>query len=52
MQDTDDEMVLETAINGRAAVIVTHNVKDFELASARFDVRVMSPAEVMKEARK
>ena len=29
MQDLDDEMVLDAAINGRADVIVTHNRRDF-----------------------
>jgi putative PIN family toxin of toxin-antitoxin system len=36
MHDADDEMVLETAINGRGASIVTHNVRDFVPAASRF----------------
>jgi putative PIN family toxin of toxin-antitoxin system len=50
MQDADDEMVLETAINGRAAAIVTHNVKDFISAASKFDLRVTGPGTLVKEA--
>lgn len=42
-------MVLETAINGRAEVIVTHNLKDFVAAVSRFNLRVVSPATLIKE---
>ena len=28
LQDANDEMVLEAAINGRAEAVVTHNVKE------------------------
>lgn len=49
LQDPDDEMVLETAINGRAEAIVTHNLRDFVVAASRFNVRVISPANLVKE---
>jgi predicted nucleic acid-binding protein len=49
MQDADDEMVLETAINGRADAIATHNLGDFVPAASRFGLRVASPATMMKE---
>lgn len=49
MQDVDDEMVLETAINGRADVIATHNARDFAAAASRFGIRVASPATLVKE---
>lgn len=52
LQDTDDEMVLETALNGRADVIVTHNVKDFSSAASKFNVRILSPANLAKEVSK
>ena len=49
MRDTDDEMVLETALNGRANAIATHNLRDFISVAAKFDVRVLSPADLVKE---
>lgn len=52
MQDTDDEMVLESALNGRADVIATHNVKDFLVAAAKFQVRIVTPASLVSEMSK
>jgi len=52
MQDVDDEMVLDAAINGRANVIVTHNLKDFSFAASRFNLRVVSPASFVSEVLK
>ncbi|HWG21684.1 MAG TPA: putative toxin-antitoxin system toxin component, PIN family [Terracidiphilus sp.] len=52
MQDIDDEMVLETAINGRADAIATHNVRDFVAAASRFNLRVALPGTLVKEALK
>ena len=49
LKDADDEMVLETALNGRAAAIITHNLKDFALVPSRFQLRVLRPAELVKE---
>jgi predicted nucleic acid-binding protein len=48
----DDEMVLDAAINGRADVIVTHNLRDFLLAASRFHLRVVSPATFVGEVLK
>lgn len=48
LPDADDDMVMETAVNGRADAIVTFNRKDFEPASGRFGVEVMSPADALK----
>jgi putative PIN family toxin of toxin-antitoxin system len=42
LRDPDDEMVLETAINGRASHIVTFNTKDFT-AARDFGVAVATP---------
>jgi predicted nucleic acid-binding protein len=41
--------VLDAAINGRADVIVTHNIRDFVPAASRFSLRVMSPASFLEE---
>jgi putative PIN family toxin of toxin-antitoxin system len=49
--DPNDEMVLETAINGRANVVVTYNVADFALAAKRFRISVLSPADLLKKVR-
>jgi len=43
LADADDDMVLETAINGRADGIVTFNVRDFELAAKGFGIAVIPP---------
>ncbi|MBV8631736.1 MAG: putative toxin-antitoxin system toxin component, PIN family [Silvibacterium sp.] len=46
--DSDDDMVLEAAINGRADAIVTFNVRDFGVIPARFGIRVLLPGEALK----
>jgi len=44
LRDAGDEMVLDTAINGRADAIVSHNRRDF-VAAQSFGIEVLSPAE-------
>ena len=48
LRDPGDEMVLETAANGQAAAIVTHNARDFGDAPGRFGIEVWSPAEALR----
>ena len=48
LSDPDDEMVLETAVNGSADAIVTFNRRDFEEASRSFDCAVMLPAAALQ----
>jgi putative PIN family toxin of toxin-antitoxin system len=48
LQDPDDEMVLETAINGQADAIVTFNRADFAGIPEHFSVEVLSPQEALK----
>lgn len=50
--DVADDMVLETAVNGRADVLVTANRRDFERAGGMFAVRIVSPAEALTRLRK
>ncbi|MHB8530679.1 MAG: putative toxin-antitoxin system toxin component, PIN family [Caulobacteraceae bacterium] len=45
--DVADEMVLETAINGRADVIVTFNARHFPPAGD-FGIDVIAPAEALR----
>jgi putative PIN family toxin of toxin-antitoxin system len=52
LTDTDDEMVLEAAINGQAEAIVTHNRRDFERAAHRFGIEVLTPAELLEKIRR
>ncbi len=49
--DVADEMVLETAINGRADCIVTRNVRDFEPVAGGFGIEVILPAEALRRIR-
>ena len=48
LTDANDEMVLEAAINGRADVIVTHNVRDFLPSAHRFGIEVLTPGSIIK----
>lgn len=48
LSDPADEMVLEAAVNGRADVLVTHNVRDFAGAAPRFGIPVLRPAEFLR----
>lgn len=48
LSDPADEMVLEAAVNGRADVLITHNVRDFASAALRFGIPVLRPAEFLR----
>lgn len=52
LSDPKDELVLETAVNGEADALVTHNLRDFEPATRLFGVRVLLPRDVLKELRR
>jgi putative PIN family toxin of toxin-antitoxin system len=47
LRDPNDEMVLEAAVNGRADVLVTFNVRDYVDAASRFGVEVLLPREAI-----
>jgi putative PIN family toxin of toxin-antitoxin system len=48
---TDDELVIETAINGHADVVATFNLKDMREAGARFGFRTQRPGPLVKRIR-
>ncbi len=51
LRDPGDEMVLETAVNGRAAAIITFNERDFGSLPESFGIKVLLPREIIKRTR-
>ena len=49
--DLDDDMVLETAINGNASAIVTFNQRDFAEAGKDFNCAIILPVTVLRQIR-
>ena len=47
LSDPEDEMVLETAVNGEANVIVTFNVAHLRRGARRFGIRLLRPPEAL-----
>lgn len=45
--DPGDDLVLETAVNGHADVVVTFNRRDFEPVTARFGLQILAPADAV-----
>jgi predicted nucleic acid-binding protein len=52
LRDAADEMVLEAAINGRADVLVTFNIRDFGTAPSNFGVKVLLPREAVRRIKR
>lgn len=48
LRDPGDELVLEAAVNGRAAAIVTFNQRDFGKTLLQFGVEVLTPATALR----
>jgi len=48
LNDPDDDMVLEAAVNGKADFLVTFNRSDFASSARRFGIAVASPAETLR----
>ena len=48
LRDPSDEMVLETAVNGRANLLVTFNVRDYRTVPERFGIQVRTPRQAME----
>lgn len=51
LRDPADELVLEAAINGRAAALVTFNRRDFGTVPARFGIDLLTPGEALRKIR-
>ncbi len=49
LKDPADEMVLETAVNGRADRLVTFNLRHLKAAAEQFGIRTLTPPEAWKE---
>ena len=47
-RDPDDDLVLETAVNGGADVIATFNIADLREGAARFGIAVERPGAVLR----
>ena len=52
LRDPGDEMVLETAVNGRADAIVTFNVRDYGTAPDNFGIAVLRPADALRRLKR
>ena len=48
LPDPGDDLVLETAVNGRADVVVTFNRRDFEPAVGRFGFDIIAPSDAVR----
>ena len=49
LKDPKDEMVFETAVNGRAHALVTYNTSDFLQAARSFRIPVLTPAQLFRK---
>ncbi|HTT24407.1 MAG TPA: putative toxin-antitoxin system toxin component, PIN family [Candidatus Sulfotelmatobacter sp.] len=48
LRDPSDEMVLETAVNGQADLLVTFNARNYGTVPERFGIQVMTPRQAME----
>jgi len=47
LQDSNDDMVLEVAVNSHANAIITFNPKDFKGVKESFDIDILTPKEYL-----
>jgi len=48
LRDAEDDMVLETAVNGQADVIATFNIGGFGDAPRRFGIEMIRPGDLQR----
>jgi predicted nucleic acid-binding protein len=48
LPDADDDLVLETAVNGLAGIVVTFNRRHFEPAATAFGPEILAPADALR----
>jgi len=48
LPDAGDDLVLETAVNGRAGIVVTFNRRHFEPTATRFGLEILAPADAVR----
>jgi putative PIN family toxin of toxin-antitoxin system len=48
LPDAGDDLVLETAVNGRADIVVTFNRRHFEAAATPFGLEILAPADAVR----
>lgn len=48
LRDPADEMVLEAAVNAKADVLLTFNLRHFQTAAARFGLQVQRPGDFLR----
>lgn len=49
LRDPKDEFVLEAAVNAGDVPLVTHNIRDFLLATDRFNLLVLTPGQYLRK---
>jgi putative PIN family toxin of toxin-antitoxin system len=49
LSDPGDEFVLEAAVNAGRVPLITHNIRDFVVATQRFDISVYTPGQFLRK---
>ena len=48
LSDPKDEMVLEAAVNAGNVPLITHNIRDFIIATKRFELTLLTPGQFLR----
>ena len=48
LKDSNDDMVLEVAVNAGAKAIITFNPKDFKGVDEKFNIEILTPKEFLE----